>query len=574
MKFKKLSSIVATIVITASLAAGCTNTKTETEGTKPEETNKLAALTVLCDSSEGWVRNFNPFIAGSYQFTKGFTHEYLMLFDDMNNNKEIPWLAEQVITETDNKTLTIKVRKGVKWSDGQDFNAEDVAYSFLITKENPKIDNNGDWGENGKFEDVKIVDDYTVQLVLKHPNRFNRNDVLFQKVMIPEHIWSKIEDPATYVYETPVVTGPFSVVKDFTPEMVVLGRNENYWKKDELKVDELRIPQFNGNDGALALLQSGAVDWAHIFIPNKDTTYVQGDQSRKTWYGKNDAVRIAFNYMTPNENNKKAFNNVDFRRALSMTVDRQGIIDAAAFGYLDAKVPSATGLPPALFGYENQAARTELEKYTKYDIDAAKALLDKAGIVDKDGDGFRDNPDGTPIKFDIVSPQGWTDWNDGAAISAEGMQKAGINATSKPMDLGQLQESWKSGEHDVLYTAYGKNSNIWKYYFDTIGDTSRVKTPTWWSITQTNYVNKDMSALIEKMPTANDEELKKLTDEVEMFFNENMINIPLFYNGNWFVYNDSRFTGWATEENPYGQPALCVDDMKLYQLLHLEPVQK
>lgn len=575
---KKAISILLTLALTASIA-GCTS-KTTPSTTKPETTTKTetkkepAVLTSLMESNDGWVRNFNPFVANVYQFEQGFMYEPLVVFDSYNNNKEHMWLAESITSEPDNKTLTVKVRKGVKWSDGKDLTAKDVAFSYNYSKDHPEIDRNGDWGENGKIEAVKVVDEYTVQVVMKVANRFARNSVFFQKWIVPEHIFSKITDPATYVLQDPVVTGAFSVVKSFKSEMVVLGRNPNYWQGDKLQVDELRCPQFNSNDAALTLLQSGNVDWAHIFIPDAEKNYVQGDSHRKFWYGMNDSVRVSFNYMTPNKDNLKAFNNVDFKRAVSMAVDRGTIIDSAVYGYLSKEVPTNTGLPPALFGFKDAAAQAEMAKYTKFDLEGAKALLAKAGFKDVNGDGFVENPDGTKIGFDIISPAGWSDWNDGAAIVAQGLQKIGINAKAKATDLALVTETWKTGNHDVLYTAFGSSPDIWKYYFDTIGDTTRVKTSTWWSITQNNYVNKEMSDLIAKMPGASDTELKAITSKVEQFFAQNMINIPVLHNGNWFVYNDSRFTGWATKDNPKYNPANCNHDSKLLQLMDLKPVAK
>lgn len=277
--------------------------------------------------------------------------------------------------------------------------------------------------------------------------------------------------------------------------------------------------------------------------------------------------------MTKNENNKKAFESVDFRKAVSLATDRKSINESAAFGYLSDEVPTVTGLPPMLSSYINEDAQALSDPYMKFDLTEAGKILDAAGFVDKDGDKFRDNPDGTPIAFEIISPAGWSDWNAGAQIVAENLQKLGINATNAPKELGVVTEAWGTGEFDMLYTAYGQNTNVWKYYFDTIGDQSRFLTSTWWSTCQNNYKNDEMTALIEELAAAPEARQAEIVETIEKFFAENMISVPILFNGKWNIYNDARFTGWTTEEGKGPDPSNCIHDSKILQLMELKPVK-
>ncbi|MFV0255020.1 MAG: ABC transporter substrate-binding protein [Erysipelotrichaceae bacterium] len=564
---KKLLIVLMSLVLSVGVLAGCGDSSSG--GT----TDGPRVLTVIPEHVNEWTRNFNAFASGPHQFVSGFVYEPLVAFDGTEQNKEVMWLAEDIISEADNKTITIKLKKDITWSDGEAFNADDVVFTYMYKKDHPAIDTLGYWAtDDPKLASVTKIDDYTVEIVTVKENKFNRIDLFNEVWMVPEHIYSEISDPAVYVLEDPVGTGAFTTVKEFTPEMVVMSRNETYWNGETLEVDEMHWPQVNGNDAALALLQTGNVDWSYMLIPDIEKNYVQNDEHRKYWYGMNDGVRVSFNYKTANADNLKAFNDPEFKKAVSLAIDRVGIIDSAIFGYLDKTVPTVTGLPPELRSYVSETAEAITSEYTGFDLEKAKEVLTAGGYVDTDGDGFVENPDGSKIEFEIISPAGWTDWNDGVVIAVEGMREIGINAMAKAVDLGIYMEAWSTGAWDVMYGGYGLNGNIWKFYFDTIGDQSRVLTESWWSTNMNNYTNDYLSALIEEMPTVDDARLNEIVEEIEVFMAENVINIPILYNGKWHVYNDSRFTGWPTEDNYYANPGMVDHDAKLLVLMQLKAV--
>lgn len=82
-----------------------------------------------------------------------------------------------------------------------------------------------------------------------------------------------------------------------------------------------------------------------------------------------------------------------------------------------------------------------------------------------------------------------------------------------------------------------------------------------------------MTALIEELAIADEDRQAEIVATIEKFFAENMINVPILFNGKWHIYNDARFTGWTVEEGKGPDPANCIHDSKILQLLELKPVK-
>ncbi len=529
-----------------------------------------ATLTAMNQSVSGWTQNFNPF-SNIIEAYRGFVYEPLVIYNGLNN-EEVPWLATDVELEDDLQTVTVKLRQGVKWSDGEDFNADDVVFTYELFKKYPETDYSGMWGDSGKLKAVEKVDDYTVRFVMKEQNAFGVSPLFVEVWMLPEHIWSKVKDPTKRVVEKPVGTGPMTEVLRFTPQLFVMGRNPHYWQADKLKVDRMMWPQYNSNEAAYDLLMSGKIDWAHIFIPEIDKIYVDGSDTKKYWFPSRDGVRIAMNMQSKNENNRKAFNNVDFRRAFSLCMNREDMMNIGAYGYVKGNNP-ATGLCPSLWSWRNPEADKIWAKYYRFDIPQAKKILADAGFKDVNGDGYVENPDGTPIKFDIQVPSGWTDWVNNCQIAVEGLRKAGINADVATPEVSAYVAAWPTGDFDAQFAGNGMAPTIYKFYEMTMTK-PYFNSIVWWSSNLTKDDNADRDKLIEQLKTARTrKDQQAIVDQIEMYYAENVPHIPLYYNGNWFVYNTSRFTGWPTAEDPYCDPALATFSNRLIVLMHLRPVE-
>ena len=529
-------------------------------------------LTILSQFVTAWTKDFNPFnAANSKHAVKGFGYEDLVLFNEMDNMKMIPWLAKSAVLADDLQTIRIELQEGVQWSDGKPFSADDVVFTFRdYPQKHPIIDFNGLWGEKGKLKSVQKLGPMEVEIVLAQKNAFGMTSVLNGYPIVPKHIWENIDNPATAVIKTIVGTGPFTELKQFSPQLFVMGRNPYYWKASELKIDEIAWPQVNSNEAAYDVLKAGKIDWASMFIPNIEKVYVDGNPDHKYWFPSSGGVRVTLNFQTKNPNNRKAFNNLNFRRAVSLAMDRKSMMEIGAYGYVKGGNP-ASGMQPTFWDWRNKEADAVWQPYYRYDLDAARRELAAGGFADTNGDGFVENADGTPIEFGIIVPGGWTDWVNNTQIAVEGLREIGINAKVQTVEVPAYTAVWQPGDFDAVFAGATIQPTVQKYYDFTMH--SRYHNTSQWSASNlTRYQNSELDRMIDEMALTGDAtQQQEIADKIEMLYASEVIDIPLYYNGLWHEYNTARFSGWATEEDPFINPAVVNLDNSLYQLMRLRP---
>ncbi|KOO10000.1 peptide ABC transporter substrate-binding protein, partial [Vibrio xuii] len=125
-----------------------------------------------------------------------------------HGNTPVFRLAENFKMSDDLMSVTFDIRKGVKWSDGQTFDANDVVFSFNLVKNKPELDQSG---INSWISGVKKVNDYQVKFMLTEANS-NVPYEIAKVPVVPEHIWKDVKDPATFTNENPVGSGPFTEI--------------------------------------------------------------------------------------------------------------------------------------------------------------------------------------------------------------------------------------------------------------------------------------------------------------------------------------------------------------------------
>ncbi|MGL6314163.1 ABC transporter substrate-binding protein [Vibrio sp. WXL103] len=528
-----------------------------------EAEDDIPNLRILSEFSTGWVRNFNPFIGGR----GNFSYESLFYFDLFDDQKVREWLGTGYTLSDDLKVLTVNLREGVKWSDGEDFTADDVVFTFEYPRLHPEIDSAG---LSSKVTRIVKLDDHTVEIHLATPNAFAAQDIIGEGVRIyPKHIWQSIEQPATFANENPVATGPFTEVKRFTPQVYVLCKNPHYWNED-LSVNCLEFPQFASNDAALEMMSKGEFDWAGIFIPDIERTYVEKNPNNHYWFPSNDGLRLTFNFETQNEAAKEAFENLDFRKAISLAMDRETMIMIGNYGYVSGGNP-ATGLPKSQWRWRDPEADKVWEQYYRYDLDAAKEALKSGGFKDLTGNGFVETPSGKSLKIKIQVPSGWTDWVNNTAIAAEGMRAIGINVTVITPEVNSYASSWESASFDMQFCANSVQSSMWKFYDYTM-HSRYAKSNIWWSTGAHNYKSDDIDSwIVELGQTIDYDKQRELVSNIERHYAYNIVHVPLFYNSVWYEYNDARFTGWANEDNPFVHPAPWDGMSRMVHIMNLKP---
>ena len=403
-------------------------------------------------------KTFNPVLANevsSTDITSGPLFVGLVQFANGPQKVE-PGVASSWDVSEDGLQYVFHLRPGLKWSDGEPLDADDVIFTSQVGLD-PKI-HSGDFdilqtdGKPWKFEKIDSV---TVKVSLPAP--FGPVvEVIGSMYLVPKHkleqaykegryeqMWGVNANPADIV-----CNGPF-MLKEYVPgEKCVLARNPHFWEVDR---DNQRLPYLDEyvflivkdlNTMALKF-QAGETDLIDP-IQGDQVPLFEDDQEKGGYkvydLGPDVATDFMWFNLNPGKNAKgkyfvepwkhKIFADVRFRRAVSHSIDRAGIIKAVLQG---RGIPLYTP-----YTSSNKAWYDPNVPKFEYDPAKAMALLDEMDLKDRNGDGIRDTPDGKTVEFTLHTNSENNLRKAFGTVIADNLKKVGIGVNFQPLEFNTL----------------------------------------------------------------------------------------------------------------------------------------
>ena len=535
--------------------------------------------------------SWNPLNSGGYATgTLGLCYETLFIYDPLAD-KFTPYLAESD-SWVDATTYEVKIRQGIKFTDGRVLTADDVKFTFDIasptytfknvTKDGPKtlgLAYSGLW----KFLDsVEVKDANTVVFKFKADPAYQEvGFYMWQTPIIPKALWEnkKVEDFVGSNNLKPVGTGPYKYQAHDQDRMVWV-RNDAWWGKDvfgKLPAPKYIVDIVNGsNNVALGKMLQGGLDLSNNFLPGV-ASLVTGGYGIKTYY-KEAPYMLSANVaaLLINET-KKPMDDVKFRTALAWMININDIVEKDYTGIVKAADP--TGLLPIWDKYIDKDQVKELG--WSYDPEKAKKILADAGYKDVDNDKFLEAPDGSKIALKVTCPSGWTDWMAAIQIISRDAKAIGLNIEPDYPDWAPWRDAQLKGTFDLtLQNEAQMSSTPWSYYKwvfqNPITDIATAQYGNYG-----RYDNKEAFDLVDqldKVKVGDDAAIKAITTKLQKITMTEMPTVPLWYNGLWAQYSEAVWTNFPSADSKNNTlPATWRGYWNMsgiQMLLNLEPVAK
>jgi peptide/nickel transport system substrate-binding protein len=351
-----------------------------------------------------------------------FLAEPLVLGGENWGDKIEPALAESWTVSDDGLEYTFNLRQGVKWSDGVDFTANDVLFTYqAVLDEENAIDWRSNLLQNGEPFGFEVVDDHTFKVILKQADATLLTALSIP--IVPAHGFNSLKMLDAPFNTNPISVGPYKFVEWKTGESVTLEANPNYWRGAP-KINRIVVRIIEGVQNAANALLAGELDFARI--DGADLTPFQDNPDFKIVEAPRDLMRyVGFNTQS------KLYSDAAVRRALFAGLDRQAVIDAVAGGY--------GVLPDSVFNRSVFLYKEGRNAQVAYNPEAAKQQLADLGWTDSDGNGFLDK-DGEELKLNLAYLGTWSLMQGIAPIVYDNWRALGVNVELVPLDDAAANE--------------------------------------------------------------------------------------------------------------------------------------
>lgn len=444
----------------------------------------------------------------------------------------VPGIAEKWDISEDGLTYTFHLRES-KWNDGTALVAQDFEKTFLrlldpATKsqyayiayyiKNAQAYNLGEITDQTQVG-VKALDEKTLEVKLESPTKYFLSLMGFLSYL-PSNLDSVAEHGDQYAADADkmLYNGPFILTKWNHQESLVLEKNPNYWNKDAIKLDKVKISIVPEDKTAIGMYEAGDIDLA---ILGRDYIDKYQQAGKAKMYDKGGSAFIQYNY---SGTNGELFTNPNFRQAISYAIDRDAIVN----GLLkNGSSVAERFVPPATLGKEKAFG----EEYplqslpTKADPQKAKEYLDKAvGEVGLNADSL------PTIEF-LVSDKP-DDKLITEAIQDMVFQNLGLKLDIKVVQNKQKLQLMMNSDYQMMWGGWGPDYNDPMTYLDIFMSDSGYNT--------TGFEETEYDELIKKANQETDVNARgDLLFQAEKYLLDKGPTTPVFFNGGAWISKDN-----------------------------------
>lgn len=385
--------------------------------------------------------------------------------------------------------VTVHFRQGIKWSDGEPLTADDYLFWWndMVLDENIPVDPASGTVVNGELMTLEKVDDYTLTFTFAGPNplfleNHSRGPWNSAQSIVPAHYMeqfhpkynSEVTDTTELMnryntstrlhYPDMPTIGPWRVTSYVADQVATFERNPYYWKVDTAGnqlpyIDNIQVEIASGAVSEQVTLKAlaGELDMQVRDVSLQDVPLIMenaeaGDYRVIMW----DRGDFAWPWLMPmydlaDDGLEDLMYTQEFRQALSVAIDRNRINDITALGLATPRQFSMLPQAEEFQSEEGQALYEEwANSFIEHNPEQAASLLDSIGVVDTDGDGFRERPDGTPLEITVTMFPDDPKVTQSLELIKEDWETVGIKTTISIMTWDEYTAANEAGEVQIF----------------------------------------------------------------------------------------------------------------------------